>query len=277
MIAHLRLAVFWLIHLAALAAFWTGVRPGDLVLCAVLYAVGMFAVTAGYHRYFSHRTYKLGRVSQFVLAWLAQSTAQKSVLWWAANHRHHHRHSDTERDLHSPRQRGFWYSHVGWILDPATDEANLDYVRDWQKYPEIVWLHRHELLPPIVLGVVVWAIGGWPSLVVGFVWSLVLLWHGTFTINSLSHVFGWRRYETRDDSRNNPLLAIITLGEGWHNNHHHFMGSCRQGFRWWEFDITYYVIRLLGVVGIARDIVEPPAHIVRNEPHPARILPAPAE
>ena len=264
-----RAGVFWLIHVGCFLAIWTGVSPLWVGVCIALYAVRMFGVTAGYHRYFSHKTFKLGRVPQFLLAWLAQSTCQKSVLWWAAHHRHHHRHSDKETDIHSPHQQGFWYSHVGWILDPETDDTNMLMVRDWQRFPELLWLHRNDMVPPFSLALACFLLGGWEGLIVGFCWSTVLLWHGTFTINSLSHVFGTRRYETSDDSRNNPLLAFITLGEGWHNNHHHYPGSCRQGFRWYEFDMTYYALRALSWVGIVRDIKEPPRHVVRNEPHPS--------
>ena len=217
-----RAGVFWLIHVGCFLAIWTGVSPLWIGVCIALYAVRMFGVTAGYHRYFSHKTFKLGRVPQFLLAWLAQSTCQKSVLWWAAHHRHHHRHSDKETDIHSPHQQGFWYSHVGWILDPETDDTNMLMVRDWQRFPELLWLHRNDMVPPFSLALACFLLGGWEGLIVGFCWSTVLLWHGTFTINSLSHVFGTRRYETSDDSRNNPLLAFITLGEGWHNNHHHY-------------------------------------------------------
>ena len=269
MIYRLRLALFVALHLACFAAIWTGVSTTSAVLCAVLYAVRMFGVTAGYHRYFSHRTYKLGRVPQFLMAFLAQSSAQKSVLWWAAHHRHHHRHSDKPTDIHSPRQSGFWYSHVGWILDDATNEVDLQRVKDLAKYPEIMFLHRYDLLPPLLLAIACFLIDGWTGLVVGFLWSTVLCWHATFTINSLSHVFGSRRYETKDDSRNNWILALITFGEGWHNNHHHYQASVRQGFKWWEIDISYYGVKLLSWIGIASDLREPPKHVVQNRPHPA--------
>ncbi len=264
-----RIFLFAAIHVACFAAIWTGVSTTSVVLCLVLYAARMFGVTAGYHRYFSHRTYQMGRVPQFMMAFLAQSSAQKSVLWWAAHHRHHHRHSDKPTDIHSPVQRGFWYSHVGWIIDPASDEPNLNSVRDLSKFPELRWLHRYDLFPVFALGVLCFAIDGWTGLVVGFLWSTVLTWHATFTINSLSHVFGSRRYETKDDSRNNWLLAMITFGEGWHNNHHHYQASVRQGFRWWEVDLSYYAIKMLSWVGITRELRVPPKHVIENRPHPA--------
>jgi stearoyl-CoA desaturase (delta-9 desaturase) len=248
------------VHIAALGVFWTGMSAGTWVLCAVLYFTRMFGVTGGYHRYFSHRTYKMGRVMQFLMALLAQSGSQRGVLWWAAHHRDHHKFSDTDRDVHSPVKFGFWHSHIGWIFDhnSATDWPR---VKDLSRYPELVMLDKLWFVPPIVLGVAVYMICGAMGLFGGFMLSTVLLWHGTFTINSLSHVWGSRRYPTSDDSRNNPFLAIITMGEGWHNNHHHFMGSTRQGFFWWEIDMTYYILRGLAAVGLVWDLKEPPQRV----------------
>jgi stearoyl-CoA desaturase (delta-9 desaturase) len=256
---------FILVHLACLGAFWSGVTTRALVLCAVLYVVRMFGVTAGYHRYFSHRSFKTSRAGQFVLAWIAQSSAQRGALWWAAVHRHHHRHSDTEEDVHSPRMRGFFYSHVGWVFDPKHAETEMDAVPDLARHRELVWLERWPLVPAIVLAVGCFLFAGWSGLVVGFFWSTVLLYHGTFFINSLAHVHGKQRYVTGDDSRNNWWLALITLGEGWHNNHHAYQRSTRQGFRWWEIDPTYYVLKALSWLGIVWDLGEPPAEVVRNE------------
>ena len=256
---------FILVHLACLGAIWTGVTVNALILCAVLYGVRMFGVTAGYHRYFSHRSFKTSRVAQFVLAVLAQSSAQRGVLWWAAIHRHHHRHSDTELDAHSPRMRGFLYSHVGWVFDRRHEETEMDAVPDLTKHRELVWLERWPLVPAIALGVGCWLFGGWTALVVGFFWSTVLLYHGTFFINSLAHVTGKQRYVTGDDSRNNWWLALITLGEGWHNNHHAYQRSTRQGFRWYEIDPTFYVLKALSWAGIVWELGEPPVEVVRNE------------
>ena len=256
---------FILVHLACLGAIWTGVTANALILCAVLYVVRMFGVTAGYHRYFSHRSFKTSRVGQFVLAWLAQSSAQRGALWWAAVHRHHHRHSDTELDAHSPRMRGFVYSHVGWVFDRKHEKTEMEAVPDLTKHRELVWLERWPLVPAVVLGVACFVFGGWTGLIVGFFWSTVLLYHGTFFINSLAHVTGKQRYVTGDDSRNNWWLALITLGEGWHNNHHAYQRSTRQGFRWWEVDPTFYVLKALSWVGIVWELGEPPADVVRNE------------
>ncbi|HEX8486894.1 acyl-CoA desaturase [Sphingomonas sp.] len=256
---------FVLLHISAVAAVWTGVSAASLALCGAFYLLRMFAVTAGYHRYFSHRAFATSRAFQFVLACLAQSNAQKSVLWWASKHRHHHRHADTPEDVHSPRHTGFLYSHVGWIFARCHDTADLSSVPDLTRYPELRWLHTHENAPAFALAAMCLAFGGWQGLVVGFVWSTILVWHATFCINSLAHVSGTRAYVTGDDSRNNWLLAIATMGEGWHNNHHAFQSSARQGFRWWQVDLTYYLLRALAFAGIVRGLKQPPLSVVRGE------------
>ncbi len=256
---------FVLVHLACFAAIWTGVTWQSVVLCVALYWLRIFAIGAGYHRYFSHRSYSTSRAFQLVLALMSQSTAQKSVLWWATQHRHHHLHSDTELDLHSPRQKGFLYSHVGWIFARRQNTCDLIRIADFAKFPELMWLHRFELAPAVVLAVICYLLAGWPGLVVGFFWSTVLVFHATFCINSLAHVRGRKRYVTGDDSRNNWFLAIFTMGEGWHNNHHAYQSSVRQGFRWWEYDCTYYVLKLLSLVRVTWDLKTPPAAVLRNE------------
>ena len=256
---------FLLVHLACFAAIWSGVTVKALVLCVALYALRMFGVTAGYHRYFSHRSFKTSRAVQFVLAMLAQSSAQRGILWWAAKHRHHHKHSDTEIDVHSPRHRGFLYAHVGWIFNPQHTETDYDAIPDLTQYPELVWLNRHPYFPAALLAIASLLIAGWPGLVVGFFWSTVLLYHGTFMINSLAHVHGKQRYVTGDDSRNNWWLAVITLGEGWHNNHHAYQRSTRQGFRWYEFDPTFYALTAMSWLRLVWDLGTPPADVVRNE------------
>jgi len=256
---------FILLHVSSLAAFWSGVTWQAVAIGVTLYWLRMFAITAGYHRYFSHRAYSTSRLFQFVLAFLAQSTAQKSVLWWAAKHRHHHLHSDTPDDVHSPRHKGFFYSHVGWIFHRQHDLTDLVKVADFSSFPELRWLHRFEQLPAVILALLCFAIAGWSGLVVGFVWSTVLLFHATFCINSLAHVHGRKRYVTGDDSRNNWLLAFFTMGEGWHNNHHAYQSSVRQGFRWWEYDPTFYLLKALSWTGLVWDLKFPPAQVVRNE------------
>jgi stearoyl-CoA desaturase (delta-9 desaturase) len=256
---------FVLVHLACFGAIWSGVTWQAVIMGVVLYWARIFAIGAGYHRYFSHRAYSTGRVFQFILAVACQSTLQKSVLWWAAKHRHHHLHSDTEFDVHSPRHTGFLYSHMGWIFARRHDSFDMVKVDDLARYPELMWLHRHERWPAYGLAILCFLIGGWPGLFVGFFCSTVLVFHGTFCINSLAHVRGSRRYVTGDDSRNNWLLAIFTMGEGWHNNHHACQSSVRQGFRWWEYDPTYYILKSLSWTGLVWDLKKPPEAVLRNE------------
>lgn len=236
---------FILVHLGCGLALVTGASPGLVLLAVASYFVRMFFVTAGYHRYFSHRAFRTGRVFQFVLAVLAQTSCQKGVLWWAAKHRHHHRFSDQPEDVHSPTRRGFWWSHVGWILARRHGETRLEAVKDLSRFPELLWLNRFHLVPFVAYLLVLLAVGGFPALVWGGFISTVLLWHGTFTINSLSHLFGRRRYLTKDTSRNNWLLAIVTCGEGWHNNHHFHANTANQGWFWWELDATYLALKVL--------------------------------
>ena len=250
-----------LVPVMPLFAIWSGVTWEAVVLCLALFWLRMWAVTAVHHRYFAHRTYQTSRPFQFVLAVLAQLSTQRGVLWWAAHHRAHHLYSDTERDLHSPKQDGFLHSHFGWIFSDS-GETDWKRIQDFAKYPELVWLDRWNLVPPIVLGGLVFAAFGWPGLFIGYFLSQVMTWHATYVINSLCHVWGDRRFETKDTSRNNPWLALLTLGEGWHNNHHHYMNSCRQGFYWWEIDITYYVLRALAAVGLVWDLKEPPPRVL---------------
>jgi stearoyl-CoA desaturase (Delta-9 desaturase) len=256
---------FIVVHLACFAAIWTGVTWQAVALGIGLYWLRIFAIGAGYHRLFSHKAYSTSRTFQFILAFIAQSSAQKSVLWWASKHRHHHLHSDTERDVHSPRHKGFLYSHVGWIFTPKHTPTDLTKVADLARYPELMWLHRFELVPAIVLAIVCLLVAGWPGLVVGFLWSTVAVYHGTFCINSLAHVRGSKRYVTGDDSRNNWLLALFTMGEGWHNNHHAYQSSVRQGFRWWEIDLTFYILKCLSWIGVVWDLKTPPESVLRNE------------
>jgi len=253
--------LYWGIHAACLLAFVTGVTPFALGLCAATLAVRLFAITGGYHRYFAHKTFRTSRAFQFVLAFLACSATQKGPLWWAGNHRRHHRFADQEGDIHSPKD-GFWYSHTGWIFDGRWDDTPTEQIPDFARYPEIVWLNRWHIVPPICLALLCYALDGFRGLIWGYAVSTTLLWHMTYSINSLAHRWGSRRYDTPDTSRNNLLLALLTFGEGWHNNHHHYMASTRQGFFWWEVDITYYVLRGLAAVGLVWDLREPPAHVL---------------
>jgi stearoyl-CoA desaturase (delta-9 desaturase) len=266
---------FILIHLSAVAGVallgwsWKG-----FALAVALYYVRMFGVTAGYHRYFSHRSFRTGRVMQFLFAWLAQSSAQKGVLWWAGHHRVHHKLSDKPGDVHSVLLDGFWWSHVGWIMSKKYEETDVEKVRDLEKFPELRFLEKWHLVPPTVLGVGLFLIGGWHALVWGLLVSTVMLWHGTFTINSLTHMFGRRRYVTTDNSRNSLILALVTMGEGWHNNHHYYQRSVRQGFYWWEIDVTFYILKVMQGLGLVWDLHAPPAHVRDQRPSPAELAAA---
>jgi stearoyl-CoA desaturase (delta-9 desaturase) len=249
------------VHLAAVGVFFTGFGWRELALAVGLYGLRMFAVTAGYHRYFAHRAFSTSRPFQFVLAFLAQTSLQSGAVWWAAKHRDHHTYSDTERDIHSPRQYGFWFAHLGWIFHESAGKADYGRAPDLTRYPELMWLDRNRFMPGLVMGFAVWALCGWAGLFGGFILSTIVLYHATFAINSVTHVAGRQRYLTGDDSRNNWWLALLTLGEGWHNNHHYFMASTRQGFYWWEVDITYYLLRGLAAIGLVWDLKQPPAHV----------------
>jgi stearoyl-CoA desaturase (delta-9 desaturase) len=253
---------FVLLHISCFAVIFTGVSLPAVLLCIGLYFLRMFALTAGYHRYFSHRTYKTSRAFQFILAAIACSAIQKGPLWWAAHHRRHHKFTDQEGDVHSPIQNGFWWSHIGWILSSKYDATDWDAIKDFSRYPELRWLNRWHAFPGVVLGVLCYLVGGWQGLVWGLSISTVLLYHGTFAINSLAHLWGSQRYETGDDSRNNLLLALLTGGEGWHNNHHHYMATVKQGFFWWEIDCSYYVLRFLSWFGVVWDLRMPPKYLL---------------
>jgi stearoyl-CoA desaturase (delta-9 desaturase) len=252
---------FFAVHLAPLAAFFVTVTWQDWVLCAVLYVIRMFFITAGYHRYFSHRSYRMGRVAQFLMAVGGTTAVQKGPLWWASHHRLHHRFTDLDDDVHSPRD-GFWWSHVGWILSTKYKDTDLTTIKDFAAYPELRLVERFAWVGPWVLALTCLAIGGWGGLVIGFFLSTVLLWHGTFLVNSMAHLVGRRRYATPDTSRNSMIIALVTGGEGWHNNHPYLPASARQGFTWWEIDPTWYALRALAAIRVVRDLKDPPARLL---------------
>ncbi len=250
------------VHLMCLGVLVVGWSWAAIWLAAGLYFVRMFAITAFYHRYFSHRTFNTSRAAQFVFAVLGASAVQRGPLWWAAHHRKHHRHADTELDVHSPAQHGFWWSHMGWITSRANYPTDVEQVPDLARYPELRFLDRHDLVVPILLATTLFLIGGAQWLIWGFFVSTVVLFHATCLINSLAHTLGSRRYDTDDDSRNSLLLALITLGEGWHNNHHKFPGAARQGFFWWEVDVSYYGLWVLERLRIIRDLRPVPRRVL---------------
>ncbi len=252
------------IHGATIYAFYRGATWRLAAFALASYVIRMFAITAVYHRYFAHRSYKTSRPFQLFLALLGTTATQKGPLWWASTHRVHHKHSDTERDVHSPLRRGFWWSHMGWWLSREHENGDLALIPDFTGYPELRWVEKWNVLGPLALIVGLLAFGGFDVFLWGYVVSTCFLMHGTFTINSLSHVFGSRRYATTDTSRNNFFLALITLGEGWHNNHHHYMSSANQGFFWWEIDVSFYILKGLEKVGLVWDLRGVPEHMKKR-------------
>jgi len=254
---------FLAVHAIAIATpFVVPVTWKWVLLAVALYYVRMFGITAGYHRYFSHRAYRTSRAFQLVLAWLGASASQKGPLWWAGHHRDHHRYSDTPEDIHSPLVQGFWWSHMGWFMDRRWEATKLDRVKDLARFPELAWIDRNWWVPPTTLAVGLLITGGWGALLWGFFVSTAVLWHGTFFINSLAHVLGSRRYETSDGSRNSLALSVLTMGEGWHNNHHFYPGTANQGFFWWEWDPSYYLLRLLSALRLVSDLRTPPPRVL---------------
>ena len=274
----LRVLPFIVLHLACFAAFWVEFSAIAVSVAVVLYLLRMFAITGFYHRYFSHKAFKTSRPVQFIFAFLAASAAQRGPLWWASHHRHHHAHSDHPEDPHSPKQHGFFWSHLSWFLANKNFRLKKERIKDWLQYPELKLLDRFDVVAPLALAFGLFGLGAWlenaaPHLqtnglqlfIWGFVISTVLLYHMTFTVNSLAHVWGKRRFLTNDDSRNNPVIALFTLGEGWHNNHHHFPSSARQGFYWWEIDLTYYGLKFLAALGLIWDLRKVPVEVLSQK------------
>lgn len=268
----LRTLPFIGMHLMCAGVIWVGVSSTALLVAAVLYVIRLVAITGFYHRYFSHRTFRTSRAVQFVFAVLGTMAVQRGPLWWAAHHRHHHAHADEADDSHSPTQHGFWWSHVGWFMNRSNFRTRSELIQDLMRYPELRFLDRFDIVAPVALAALLFFGGtalaeaypqvgtsGAQLLIWGFFVSTVVLHHATFTVNSLAHRFGRRRYATSDDSRNNWWIALLTFGEGWHNNHHHFPGSARQGFYWWEIDLTYYVLRAMAAFGLIWDLKTVPA------------------
>ncbi|MEC8442838.1 MAG: acyl-CoA desaturase [Pseudomonadota bacterium] len=272
-----RVIPFLVLHLACFGAFYTGVSTAAVIACLALFWLRMFAITAFYHRYFAHRSYKTNRAWQFVFALIGNMSAQRGPLWWAAHHRAHHQHSDTEEDLHSPVQRGFFWSHMGWFTCDASFRTQMHRIKDFARFPELRFLDRYDSLAPLLLIALLygagelmaayapqWQTNGLQMVVWGFVVSTVVLFHSTVTINSLGHIWGNRRFNTKDHSRNNGFLALLTLGEGWHNNHHRWAVSARQGFYWYEIDISYMILKAMSWVGIVHSLSPVPKHVLEE-------------
>jgi stearoyl-CoA desaturase (delta-9 desaturase) len=271
----LRLMPFIGVHLACFAVIWVGWSWPAVIVAGVLYFFRMFAITGFYHRYFSHRSYSTSRFMQFLMAAAGNSSVQRGPLWWAAHHRHHHRTSDQPEDRHSPKQQGFLWAHMGWISAKANFRTDMKLVPDLAKFPELVFLDRYDTMIPFALAMgclgLGWGLNAfWPELGTGalqmFIWgfciSTVAVAHGTFTVNSLTHLIGRQVYPSKDTSKNSLIIALITLGEGWHNNHHYYQSCTRQGFRWWQVDITYYMLWMMSCVGLVWDMKPVPKKVI---------------
>jgi len=271
-----------ILHLGCLGVIWVGWSWFAVAVAAALYFIRMFAITAFLHRYFSHRSFKTSRFMQFLFAVATSTAVQRGVLWWAAHHRKHHQKSDQKQDVHSPHTHSFFWSHIGWIASPKNFSTDYDAIKDFTKYPELIFLNRFNKLVPAIMAVGLFSLGewattiwelktsGWQIVVWGFFISTTVLFHGTATINSLAHLYGHQRFDTGDHSRNNFWLSLITLGEGWHNNHHHYMHSARQGFYWWEIDLTYYGLKIMSWFGLIYDLKPVPQHILDEGQRNAR-------
>jgi len=256
--------IFWVVQASALLVFAVPFRWAFLGLWAASHFLRAIGLTLVFHRYLAHRAFRMNRVARFVWTFIGTAAMQKGPLWWAGHHVNHHRFADREGDPHSPMISGFYYAHVGWFLhDTKHDrvEATNPVIRDFSTVPEIAWLDRYFFLPPAALAATLFLAGGWPWLVYGFCLPTMTLAHATFAINTVNHMFGSRRFDTLDESRNNPLTAFFAVGEGWHNNHHRYQRAARNGFYWWEVDVTWYVIRLMSAVGLAWNVQGVPRRI----------------
>ncbi len=280
-----RVLPYTIIHLMCFGVIWVGWSWPAVAVALFLYALRVFTLTAFYHRYFSHRSFKTGRVTQFIFGWIGCTSVQRGPLWWAAHHRHHHVHSDDPEDLHSPRQKGILWSHFGWFLTPRAEPTNLKFIPDFARYPELRWLDKFDLVPPLLLGLGLFGLGallafcgvatsGLQMLIWGMFISTVAVYHVTYLVNSATHLIGRRRYETKDDSKNSMVIALLTFGEGWHNNHHYYPNSVRQGFFWWEIDITWYILKFMAACGLVWEMRPVPKRILQGQP---RKVPVPAK
>jgi stearoyl-CoA desaturase (delta-9 desaturase) len=258
------IVVFWAVQVSALLAFRVPFTWMMLGLWAASHFLRAIGLTLSFHRYFAHRAFQMNRGARFVWAFIGTAAMQKGPLWWAGHHVNHHKYADRDGDPHSPAISGVYYAHIGWFLNDARHdriEASNPVIRDFGKLPEIAWLDRYYAVPPLALAAAMYWIGGLQWLVWGFCVPTMTLAHATFAINTVNHMFGSRRFETLDDSRNNVLTAVFAAGEGWHNNHHRYQRAARNGFYWWEFDPTWYAIRAMAAIGLAWDVRPVPVRI----------------
>ena len=260
----LQISIFWIVQASALLVFAVPFRWAFIGLWAASHFLRAIGLTLIFHRYLAHRAFKMNRAARFAWAFIATAAMQKGPLWWAGHHVNHHKFADRDGDPHSPMVSGVYYAHIGWFLNDTKHdrvEATNPVIRDFSRVPEIAWLEKYFFLPPLFLAVALLLAGGMPWLVWGFCLPTMTLAHATFAINTVNHMFGSRRFETVDESRNNLLTAVFAVGEGWHNNHHRYQRAARNGFYWWEFDPTWYVIRAMAAVGLVWDVQAVPTRI----------------
>ena len=278
------LTQFVFLHLGCLLVLWVGASQVAVGLCLFFYLVRIFAMSAGYHRYFAHRSYKTSRLFQFVLAFLGSLSYQKGPLWWAAHHRHHHLHADRAQDIHSPRQDGFWWAHCGWIFSLDYRKANKRLVSNLMQYRELRLLDKYYPVPPLVVAALMFASGvvlgrlspslhtsGLQMLTWGFFVSTVLVHHAIYSVNSFGHMMGSRRFDSEDTSHNNLIIALLTFGDGWHNNHHYYQHSARHGFYKWEVDLSHLILKALSRLGIVWDLQSPPRRVYASAYREVRV------
>jgi stearoyl-CoA desaturase (delta-9 desaturase) len=256
--------IFWAVQVSAVLIFFVPFAWGLLALWAVSHFSRAVGLTLAFHRYFAHRAFQMNRAARFFWTFVGTAAMQKGPLWWAGHHVNHHRFADRDGDPHSPMVSGVYYAHIGWFLNDARHdrlEATNPVVRDFSAAPEIAFLDRYFFVPPLLLATTMYLVGGLSWLVWGFCLPTMTLAHATFAINTVNHMFGSRRFDTIDESRNNPLTALFAAGEGWHNNHHRYQRAARNGFYWWEIDLTWYAIRAMAVCGLAWDLQPVPDRI----------------
>lgn len=245
-----------LLHALVIVALFQGPTARDWAMFAVVYPLAFAGVGIGLHRYFAHRAFETSRVFQFVLA-LMPALTYGDAIRFAGKHRLHHRFADTTRDVHAP-MLGAWQCWFGSILSPTySDDQMRSHARDWLRYPELRLLSRFSIVPGLVLGVAAYAVGGITMLGIGACLPTVVLIHQTAMVNYFCHKNGSRRYDTADTSTNNFLVALLTCGEGWHNNHHRHPHSARAGEAWWEIDVFYYLIVLFRLLGLVWNVRTP--------------------
>jgi stearoyl-CoA desaturase (delta-9 desaturase) len=241
-------------HLAAVAALFTFSWQNALAAFICWWVAASWGIGIGYHRLLTHRGFTTSRWMTRFLATCGSFGLQSGPIAWVTTHRLHHAFTDTEKDPHSPRGNGFWWSHIGWIFQGTaqlqTQATRQRYSPDLMKDPYLVWLDKYYYVTTLIAAAVLFAIGGWTMVVWAIIFRTVVSWHFTWLVNSATHLWGYRRFETRDDSRNNALVAAVTFGEGWHNNHHTFPRSAKHGFTWKEFDINWYQLRILEKLGL---------------------------